>query len=147
MSQILSSLGPLLLHLPEGKDISPCLAGGELPHFLLAEYFKPFGCWSHSHIWGTGTHPTHCYQFLIPHSFLHLGTGTLVKPSPTNTLEHLLAVPYHFLILHMFQGGEPVVCSRSLTSSVLLLQAPHTHQKSIFISLSSSNNSLGRCQT
>lgn len=29
----------------------------------------------------------------------------------------------------------------------LLLQAPHTYQKSIFISLSSSNNSLDRCQT
>lgn len=39
------------------------------------------------------------------------------------------------------------MCSRSLTSSFLLVQAPHNHQKSIFISASSGNNSRTEAKT
>lgn len=94
---------------------------------------SPLGA-GHTHISGERV-PTPLTAINLPHSLLHLGTGTLIKPSPQNTLDHLLAVPYRFLILHVCFKEMNQLCVRGPSHLQFCCSKLHTPIKSLYLFL------------
>lgn len=132
MSQILSSIGLLLLHLPEARISHLAYQEVSLTSSQQST-LSPLGAGHTFTYLGNGC-PPHSLPSICHTVFSIWGQGP-IKPSPQNTLDHLWLFLTAFLILHVCFKEMNQLCVRGPSHLQFCCSKLHTPIKSLYLFL------------